>query len=681
MSRIPRKDDTLEEVLDLLNMRFAQAGNDLRRAWSTLTSFESEFINTEIQKCTDFRYYAENYHVIGSEDEGFKTLWPFWDSQEIFYEKILSLQQKNKPAKVIVLKARQLGLSTVSQALIFHKTIYREGCHTLVVAQDPGQADYLFGMARTAYDSLPWWMRPEARYEAKGRYLVFDRKDPMERLVNPGLKSEIFVEASNKMSGVAVGRTIHAAHLSEISNWPNDEVLAEEIFPTMNASDELAIMESTARGRKNFWHRFWEKSWKGETSWTPVFIEFFRVKKYSTPIPKDVIFKETKEEIGIREKVLKNTGIKVTEEQFYWRRNKMREFSALQGNEWKFYQEYPQSSWIEAFQGSGICAFNRKKLQTILETQCVCPFWYGEIDLEIKGEKRKPKLKLVELYDKDSKGRFCNRKEDVLLPDQTGFGGRLRVWEIPEEGESYYIGADVAHGVQGGDFSVVQVIRIGHAMEPDVQVAEWRGWMNPGPFGHVVCAMGYWYNEAQISIECNDVGQATNAEVMRIIQYENLFRWKHYDKVKNFITDFFGWFTSSKTRPLIISKFREYMDDNMIVIRSEDLIDECFDFSSADVGGRFEGQDTNDDLVMAFQICLFCAHDSEWGTQASMAPKKTPEEIQSLKRRDFANSDYSPVYDANRPMSLLPFEERVAPGDYSLHNEVYVEENERWKLL
>jgi hypothetical protein len=680
LSRVPRKDDTLEEVLDLLDMRLAQASNDLRRAWSMLTTFESEFINAEIQKCTDFRYYAENYHVIGSEEEGFKTLWPFWDSQEIFYEKILGLQRKRLPAKVVVLKARQLGLSTVSQALIFHKTIYREGCNTLVVAQDPGQADYLFGMARTAYDSLPWWMRPEARYEAKGRYLVFDRKDPIQRLVNPGLKSQIFVEAANKMTGVAVGRTVHAAHLSELSNWDNDEALAEEIFPTMNASDELAIMESTARGRKNFWHRFWIKSWNGQTSWTPVFIEFFRVKKYSLPIPKETVFKETKDELGIRDKVFKNTGITVTNEQFYWRRQKMEEFSALQGNEYKFYQEYPQVSWVEAFQGSGVCAFNRRKLQSILETTCATPFWYGEIELEIKGERRKPIVRLVELFNKDAKGVFTTRKEEVPLPSQEEYGGRLYVWETPVEGESYYLGVDVAHGVPGGDFSVVQVIRIGHGMEPDAQVAEWRGWINPGPFGHTVCALGYWYMGAQISIECNDVGQATNAEVMRIIQYENLFRWKHYDKVKNFITDYFGWFTSSKTRPLIISKFREFMDENSVLLRSEWLIDECFDFSSQD-GSRFEGQADNDDRVMAMMIALFCAHDSEWGIEASSAPKKTAEELKNLKKRDFANSDFSPVYDSNRPPSLLPYEERPTPGDFALHNEVYVEESERWKLL
>lgn len=674
--RVPRKDKDLEEILDLLDMRFAQSGNDFSKAFSVLTKFESDFINSEIHRCFDFRYYAENYHVIGSEEEGFKTLYPFWDSQEIFYSKVKALQEKGLPAKLIVLKARQLGLSTFSEALIFHKTIFREGCNTLVVAQDPSQADYLFGMARTAYDSLPWWMRPEARYEAKGRYLVFDRKDPMERIVNPGLKSQILVEAANKYTGVAVGKTLHAAHLSELSNWDNDAVLAEQIFPTMNAPDELAVMESTARGRKNFWHRFWIASWEGKTDWTPVFIEFFRVKKYSTPIPEGVVFKPREDETVLRQKILEKTGITITNEQFYWRRKKMQEFAALQGEEYKFYQEYPSATWMEAFQGSGICAFDRRKLQIVLETQCVDPRWYGEISLEAKGDKRSPKVRLVELYDKDGS------RNSVIIPAPENYGSRFYLWEPPQEGETYYIGVDVGYGVEGGDFSVAQIIRIGHRLEPDVQVAEWHGWINPGPWGHVVSALGYWYNEAQLAIECNDVGQATNAEVMRVIQYENLFRWKHYDKIKNFMTDFFGWFTSVKTRPLLISRLREYMADNMITIRSEWLIDECLDFSAAEGSTRFEGQATNDDRVMAFMIALFCAHDSEYGMNAAAAPRVEDAKTELWKKKDFINSDFSPVHDAGRPMDhLFRVDQREVPKDFLLHGEISEEQNDRWRCL
>jgi hypothetical protein len=105
---VPRKDPNLQEALDLLDARFVEAEGDPDVAYSLLTSFELNFIDEEIYKCLDFRYYAENYHIINSKHKGFVTLYPFWDSQEIFYAKIIQIQLEGRPVKIIVLKARQL---------------------------------------------------------------------------------------------------------------------------------------------------------------------------------------------------------------------------------------------------------------------------------------------------------------------------------------------------------------------------------------------------------------------------------------------------------------------------------------------------------------------------------------------------------------------------------------------
>jgi len=696
---IRRRDRFLSEELELLNARYEECGGDSAFAYSKLSKFEVNFIDEEINRCFDFRYYAENYHAINSKREGIKTLYPFFDSQEIFYTKICELQRLGQPIQVIVLKARQLGLSTINEALIFHRTIFTEGCNTLIVAQDPGQADYLFNMTRLAYDCLPWWMRPEARYEQNARYLGFDRRDEHMRITRPGLRSAVFVEAANKMTGVAVGKGLTALHMSELSLWPDAKVLAEQIFPTLSKTpNQIAVMESTARGRNNFWHELWKDAQDGKIPWIPVFIEFFRLKQYSTVIPVGMTFERTKEEIALAEKVKENSNFTLTDEQLYWRRTEMQTFATLnRGDESKFYQEYPGASSYEAFQGSGVCAFNKKKLQLILESTCCPPKYYGEIDLKKdKSDRWYPEVRIKEA------------KKGENIPAAEGYGARLLVWEAPKEGERYYIAGDVAHGVYGGDYSCAQVIRIGHGVHPDEQVAEWHGWINPTPYGDVLCALGYWYNSAEIAIECNDVGQATNARVMRVLEYPNLFRWKHYDKIKNFITDFMGWYTNVKTRDLIIAKFREYIDDGMVVIRSEKLIDECFDFSSVD-DSRFEGQSTHDDRVFAMMIAIFCSHDSEgWGTdQAAPAINKQDLEIFCLcghtkdrhgdrhnktancqdcgcpiwrQRGDFANTDFSPIFDRNSRPTHHPNED-PPPSDYLLWDEMGSEQVEKWKTL
>src|SRR6185437_6321892 len=231
---VPRADPLVGEGIQLLNEHLASMGGDIEKAWLNLGRGEEEYIEDELGKCIQSpRYYLENYHVVQTEYQGLKTLAPFWDSQEIFFQLFLEMFQAGIPVRIIVLKARQLGISTISEGLIFWKTIFTPNCNTLIVAQDPTTADFQFSMSRLAYDSLPWWIRPEERYQAKGRYLVLDKRDDLERQLRPGLRSQILVEAANKMTGVARGKTIRAAHFTELASWEDGGILAEQIFPSM----------------------------------------------------------------------------------------------------------------------------------------------------------------------------------------------------------------------------------------------------------------------------------------------------------------------------------------------------------------------------------------------------------------------------------------------------------------
>lgn len=677
--RLNRKDPYLDDALELLDRHIEKANGDFRLAYTFLTPHELVFIDGEIEKCvSNFRYYAENYHVIASEYEGHKVLHPWWDSQEIFYEKVFEIQIAGKPVRIIVLKARQLGLSTICQALTFHKTIFTPSCNTLIIAQDPGQADYLFSMSRTAYESLPWWMRPETRYEAKSRYMVFDRKDPTERMMSPGLRSQIFVDAANKMTGAAVGKTIRAVHMSELSEWDNASILTENLFPTMNAPDELAIMESTARGTVGFWYRFWKSAMEGKTDWQPVFIEFFRVKKYSTSIPAGEKFELTPEEVALRGKVKKEANFDLADEQLKWRRDKINEFIAADGEEWGFYQEYPGATWLEAFQGSGLCAFDKRKLQTMLETQCCPPILFGEIDLDReKDGKLRPHLKAMRKVDRNT-----------LIPPQENYGSRLHIWEKPIAGERYSIGADVAQGILGGNYSCAQVFKIGKGMKKDEQVAEWHGLINPTPYASVLAGLGFYYNTAEIAVECNnDVGGTTNNQLLRVIEYPNMFRWKHYDKIKNYFSDFMGWYTNSKTRGQIITKMRESISDGTIIIRSEAMIEEMRNFAREEGERRYEGQGTDDDRVMSGMICIFCPHDMDWGVDKTESEEEDEETIRKRKREDYINTDYAPAFEGSRKKNLPPGKAQL-PSELGLPTDMTtsqirsdVPEEDQWKLL
>lgn len=676
---VRRANPHLDEFVELMDDHFLHSAGDIPSAWQRIGKVEREFMRGEIEHSRrDPRYYLENYHTIRTEQEGLKTLSPFWDSQELFYNEVVTLMVAGRPVKVMVLKARQLGLSTICEGLVFWKTIFTPVCNTLIVATDTMKADDQFEMSRLAYDCLPWWMRPETRYDQKGRILQFDRKDDFLRKISPGLKSNIYVEAANKNTGVARGKTIRACHMSELATWEGGgATLTQQIFPTMNADDVLAFMESTAEGRSGFWYRFWCDTIEGKTDWHPIFIPFFRVRKYSLPILPTVNFVVTSEEEEYRHKIKEETNIEISDEVLNWRRMKVATFVSLEGDEFGFRQEYP-SNWMEAFQGKGICAFPKRLLYKILETTCIRPKYIGEINYD--REARLPRLQLRDVI-----------SSDIMHNPTTE--DRFWVWEKPRDDSAYYVSADVAEGIEGKDFSVVQVLRIGIGLEPDEQVAEWRGWINPTPFAYIVSAVAAWYNLAEVAVECNNVGKVTNNEIFRVIEYDNVYRWKHIDKVTNIFTNYIGWETNWKTRTAMISKMNEALLDRTIILHSDRLIDEMMDFSYDEDGdGKAQGRATKDDRVMSMMIANYCAHESDYGKQAMIRPvsgtggevnvffvldkfnrklgeytdraiamellKKTPggSIVRAAQAKDYQNTLYSPIHQGNGIRSRMYYD-------------------------
>ena len=334
----------------------------------------------------------------------------------------------------------------------------------------------------------------------------------------------------------------------------------------------------------------------------------------------------------------------------------------------------------EAFQTSGLCAFPKKLLQQVLEGTCCKPRWFGEIYYKSTSHKD-----VYNFYDPILRemGHLHKVVKGERIPPAREEGERFRVWEMPEPGAEYYIGVDVAMG-DGGDFSVVEVLRIGRGQQPDVQVAEWRGWINPTDLANVAAAIGYWYNQCEIAIEVNNEGAVTNNHIFRVLEYDPLYRWKYIDKISNFITPYFGWYTNSKTRPLIIVKGREALMEKTIILRSEDLVDEMMAFTREEDEEKFMGRGTPDDRVMALLITRYCAHEFDYADQVATHSKVsvatnetfyifddqnrlrfTSDDREAAEmhvrthpgwsmrgeppKRDYANSDFSPIHDREGP--------------------------------
>ena len=195
--------------------------------------------------------------------------------------------------------------------------------------------------------------------------------------------------------------------------------------------------------------------------------------------------------------------------------------------------------------------------------------------------------------------------------EKRGQEQELWIWKYADYTKGYMVVADVARG-DGSDYSTFHVIEI-ETME---QVAEYKNQIGTKEFGNLLVNIATEYNEALLVVENANIGWAA---IQPAIDrgYRNLYyTYKHegvhdaatqlskgYD-LKNRENMTPGFTTSTRTRPLLISKLDIYFREKACIVKSKRLIDELFVFIWN--GHRAEAQrGYNDDLTMAFSIALF----------------------------------------------------------------------------
>ena len=185
--------------------------------------------------------------------------------------------------------------------------------------------------------------------------------------------------------------------------------------------------------------------------------------------------------------------------------------------EWQMAQEYP-SNPEEAFLKSGRPVLN---LDAIRANPFAPPQFRG--------------------YLRQLPGRELQFVED---------GGALRVWVPPQDGHVYAIGADVAEGLEHGDFSCAQVF---DARSKEV-VAVWHGHIEADLFGSDVLAkLGSWYNNALLGVEINNHGLTTLKALQRA-KYTNLFYQTRLGQKWEAKTELLGWRTTQPSKALAIDE-------------------------------------------------------------------------------------------------------------------------------
>jgi len=237
----------------------------------------------------------------------------------------------------IVLKARQLGVTTYIAARFFIQTITRPGTLTVQVAHTEESAQVIFSIVRRFCEHLPARMRRGALRTSRSN---------VRQLVFPQLDSEYRVETADDNAGR--GMTIHSLHCSEVSRWPRGGIETLASLRAAVVPDGEIVLESTANGAAGVFYEEWIKA--DETGYTQHFFPWWYDKSYREDVRKGKVLPLTDEEkdlMGLHE---------LTEGQIAWRRKQWKTLRAMAE------QEYAEDA-VSCFLASGECVFDTAAIE------------------------------------------------------------------------------------------------------------------------------------------------------------------------------------------------------------------------------------------------------------------------------------------------------------------------------
>ena len=593
-------DDTAAYTADL-RAAVDEKGQPLR----PLTADEQDFIAaTALRIMIDYRYFAERFVAIDSEGYGLRPLFPLWESQA-FVLKILgdlewTREEEGHPDGLLlnVLKARQLGISTLAESLVAHRLLTKRQIRALVGADVEDQAGYLFRMVDRLYQSLPWFLKPARLNFVKNREMVFNTQSYLKTAWGKSTRGALQSVTGQEGTKGAIGRgqTFSTIHISELATWDNPEQLDSALLPAVPiASTTLVIFESTAEIAGDWWHQQWLAAAEGLGRFTNVFIPWYAEPlKYSLPAPIDWMpAAQTLQHAAKCERDAPRwLGHPTTlaRDQLYWY-ERTRAYYQKKNELHKFLREYCADDQ-ECFQYSGRAIFTLDQLDAIDAAGSRRPLqdvWAVEPARDIAELRRMPP-------EGDAPPTPSRRiipplslripsPSSALAPDAypvpAGYGFRrltpadlsalpslkasvLAIWEYPRARgrRRYVLSVDVGDGL-GQDYSVIDVIRQPTIEEPAEQVAQYvSNAVDVTQLAFICDAIGRFYPdedgiEALVAIETNNHGLSTQDTLQLHLGYSHFYVWEYADSAspdRRYSTKI-GWVTTPRTRPLLLTAF------------------------------------------------------------------------------------------------------------------------------
>lgn len=481
--------------------------------------------------------------------------------QKEFIRAVEEQESEGKPIRIIILKARQMGLSTATEGVIFVRSQVIPNTRSLIMAHEIESSEHILQMTKLFWESSPWSKIYTPKWNSRKEMAWNEHRSTIK-----------IATAGNKNPGR--GKTLRALHVSELAFYENASktmLALNQAVP--NSPNSMVVLESTANGIGNYYHERWQEAWDEQDSdYFPLFFPWQDFPEYCLPGPYPQL---ANHQLDAEEKHLKAMGL--SDGRLYWRRWAIR--NLCENDIVQFHQEYP-SAPDEAFASTGTNVFSQGKLKNAYE-----PSMYMQGDLHRDGP------------------NYIQFKDD---PE-----GELKIFKRPSadrDAGQYFVGEDSTYTTTH-DFCCIQVIN----RRTYEQVAVWRGRRDPYTIAEEVVKLARYYNDAYVSVESTGPGQGTIGSLIEM-GYPFLWRNTYADKLPGQPTNMLGWHTGEKTKEWLIAWMKKLLVDGKVTIHDKTTFHEMTNWIRLP-GGKYgpaqgEGKG-HDDTIMALMIACLCSAEGD----------------------------------------------------------------------
>ena len=553
---------------------------------------------------------------IETKEEGLKKLGTLLGTQTYVMEEI----QKGLQDDIhffVILKGRQLGITTISLALDLYWQFTHPGWQGTLVADTEENRDMFRSTLGMYIDGLP--------KEYKIPLIAHNRNQMV--LKN---RSRIFYQIAGNKSRLGQGKAITYLHGTETASWGNEEGLASLIASLAEKNPErLYMFESTAQGF-NMFHDMYKTAKTAKTQ-RAIFCGWWRNEYYSVD-PESSIYKVywdgklTPEEKEWTKDIKKLYNYEINSRQMAWWRWKM-----LEGikDEDLMYQEFPPTEDY-AFVMTGTSFFSHSRCTDAAKISKKTDFdCYRYV--------------------------FGQNFQDTEVIKSTERLGTLKIWQEPIDSAYYVIGADPAYGSSDWkDRFCIQIFRV-YANGLD-QVAEFAtSEMNTYQFAWVIAHLAGAYKNSTLNLEVNGPGQAvinelrtlrrqassiggsTGRDLLDVLGSMTNYLWRRNDNLGGPGSSI-GFLTTSSTKERMLAYMKDYFERTMMNVYSMDLLEEMKTIVRENGFIGAPGRAKDDRVIAAALACVAYAEQVQPRLIAQRLTREVSQQMQDKSAEELSTA-------------------------------------------